>query len=101
RGAGDMIDARGSGRRVGAGVGGLGVTGVLIVLALQLLSGGRIEIPAGFDGGVSAQSGSAAYPEATPEEDELAEFTNAVSVNAQDMWTDVFSRAGDRYPRAK
>jgi predicted metalloprotease len=102
QGAGDMVDARGSGgmgRRAGVGAGGLGLGGVLIVLALNLLTGGKFDIPTEFDTSSAAQAGSVGYP-STPDEDELAQFSNAVSVDVQNMWTDVFRQQGKRYDRA-
>ncbi|MDO9353205.1 MAG: neutral zinc metallopeptidase [Solirubrobacteraceae bacterium] len=101
-GAGDMVDARGSGRGRGAavGAGGLGIGGVIVVLLLQALTGVQFDIPNELDGGSSVGSGSVGYP-SSPEEDELAAFTNAVSVENQDMWTSVFQSNGKTYERAK
>ncbi len=104
QGAGDMVDARGSGRgrgrAAGAGLGGLGIGGVIVVLVLQALTGVEFEIPNQLDSQTSVGSGSVGYP-SSPEEDELAQFTNAVSVENQDMWTTVFSQNGEQYDRAK
>ena len=60
----DVIDVRGGGgsRRGGAALpvgGGLGVVGVIVFIALQLLGGGAsgFNVPAGFDGATRAPSG--------------------------------------------
>ncbi|MBO9534522.1 MAG: neutral zinc metallopeptidase [Solirubrobacteraceae bacterium] len=100
--AGDMIDARGGGlgRRAGVGAGGLGLTGVLIVLALQLLSGGKFEVPDGFDPSTAITAGSAPAP-SSADEDSLAQFSGRVAADVQDVWTDVFKQSGESYRRAK
>jgi uncharacterized protein len=100
--AGDMIDARGSGgmRRAGVGAGGLGVTGILIVLALQLLSGGKFEVPAGLDPSAAIGSGTVSTP-ASSDEDSLAQFSGRVAADVQDAWTTIFTSSGDSYRRAK
>lgn len=101
--AGDMIDARGSGgfgRRAGGAAGGLGLTGVLIILALQLLSGGKFEVPAGFDPSAAISAGSAPAP-SSEEEDSLAQFSGRVAADIQDVWTEVFRADGSSYRRAK
>jgi uncharacterized protein len=101
--AGDMIDARGSrglGRRAGVGAGGLGLTGVLIVLALQLLTGGEFEVPEGFDPAASISAGSAPAP-SSKEEDSLAAFSGRVAADVQDVWTELFNASGETYRRAK
>jgi predicted metalloprotease len=103
-GAGDMIDARGRGggrgRGAAVGAGGLGIGGVIVVLLLQALTGVQFDIPNELDSNSSVGSGSVGYP-SSPEEDELAQFTNAVSVDDQDMWTTVFKQNGQTYERAK
>ncbi|MEH3055402.1 MAG: neutral zinc metallopeptidase [Patulibacter minatonensis] len=101
--AGDMIDARGSGGglgRAGKGAGGLGLTGVLILLAIQLLSGGEVSIPAGFDPSAAIANGSAPV-RSSKEEDSLAQFSGRVAADIQDVWTDLFRQDGSTYTRAK
>lgn len=102
RGRGDMVDARGSGglgRRAGAGAGGLGITGILILVAIQALSGGKFDVSSAFDTAAGVQSGSVGFP-ASPEEDELASFSNAVAVDVQDVWTKAFAAESRPYERA-
>ena len=74
----DVIDVRGGGgRRGGAALpvgGGLGVVGVILFLAIQLLGGGAasgFDIPAGFDTSTRAPGGepipAGQDPDAEPE----------------------------------
>lgn len=110
-GAGDMVDARSArrpgGRRAATGAGGLSLTAVVVVLLLQLLSGGKFDVPqAAFDEAAQANVGQIEYPlgptETAPTaEDELAEFTKAVGVEIQDLWTQLFADAGLQYTRAQ
>lgn len=103
QGPGDMIDAptRRVTPRRGAAAGGTVTLGVVIVVVLlSVLSGGKFEVPTEFDQSVSAPAGSVDYPDA-PEDDELAEFTRAVSVDVQDVWTRLFREAGLPYTRAQ
>lgn len=104
QGSGDMVDVRGSGggrgRAVGVGAGGLGIGGVIIVLVLQALTGVQFDIPNELGNAGGVDSGSVGYP-ASPEEDELAAFTNSVAVDNQDVWTAIFKTGGDTYERAK
>jgi predicted metalloprotease len=100
--AGDMIDARGSGgmRRAGVGAGGLGLTGLLIIVALQLLSGGKFEVPAGFDPSAAVNADSAPAP-SSKDDDSLAAFSGRVAADVQDVWTDIFKQSDETYRRAK
>ncbi len=114
----DLIDLRGrgggGGDRGGMGLpmgglarggGGLGLIGVLIVVALQVLGGGGggFEVPQGFDDGVAtpaARPGDAIPADKDPERD-LRDFSSYVFTDAQGMWEDTFRRSGDRYEHAK
>jgi predicted metalloprotease len=107
----DVIDVRGGGggrgaRRGGAALpvgGGVGLVGVLIFLAIQLLgggSGGAFEIPTGFDGATRAPSGSPIPADQDPEKD-LKDFSVFVFNNAQAMWARTFEAQGQQYERAK
>jgi len=112
----DLIDirGRGGGRRSGGlpmgglarGGGGLGLIGVIIVVALQVLGGGGgggFEVPRGFDDGLetpAAGPGDAIPAELDPER-ESRDFSSYVFTDAQGMWSDTFRRSGNRYNRAK
>ncbi len=77
-----MIDVRGGGgsrRRGGAALpvgGGLGVMGVIVFIALQLLGGGAggFNVPAGFDTATRAPSGDPIPASQDPEND-LKDFS--------------------------
>ena len=104
----DVIDVRGGGgRRRGGGAalpvgGGLGVVGVIVFIALQLLGGGAgaFDIPAGFDGSTRAPSGEPIPPGQDPEKD-LKDFSVYVFNSAQATWERTFSEQGRGYGRAK
>ena len=91
----------GRGGRVG---GGLGIAGIIIFLAIQLLggggSGGGFPVDSAFDGGLEAPQAAPIDPAQDPERD-LRDFSAYVFTRAQDTWEDIFARSGDRYERAK
>ena len=106
----DVIDRRGASRgglgglpmgRVG---GGLGLVGVLIVLALQVLgSGGGAAFPVdpGLGGGVSAPGQPAGIPRSQDPERDLKDFSTYVFTDAQETWQATFRRAGQQYENAQ
>lgn len=98
-----MIDAgrgRAARRRGAAAGGGVSIGVVLVIVLLTVLGGGKFDVPTEFDESVAAQAGSVDYPD-SPEDDELAEFTKAVSVDVQDVWTRLVAEAGLQYQRAQ
>ena len=102
-----MIDVRGGGsrRRGGAALpvgGGLGVMGVIVFIALQLLGGGAggFNVPAGFDTATRAPSGDPIPASQDPEND-LKDFSVYVFNSAQETWVRTLSKQGDDYERAK
>jgi hypothetical protein len=105
----DVIDARGGGGRRPGGMalpvgGGLGVVGVLIVLALQLLGGGSgggaFDVPGAFDTGTPAPDTRGIPASQDPDRD-LKDFSTYVFTSAQDTWHATFERAGKPYENAK
>ena len=79
--------------------GGLGVVGVLVFLAFQLLGGGSAySVPPGFDDGTAAPD-SGAIPASQDPERDLADFSTYVFLEAQEMWQRTFE--GRPYRRAK
>jgi uncharacterized protein len=95
RGRGNVIDQRGR-RSVGGGIpggrvalpGGLGLVGVLVFLAVQLLGGGTaFSVPQAFDDGTSAPDGGAIPASQDPERD-LRDFSEYVFDSAQTMWAE-------------
>jgi uncharacterized protein len=105
----DVIDVRGGrgggGRRGGAALpvgGGVGVVGLIIFLAIQLLGGGSgdFQIPAGFDPATRAPS-SEPIPAAQDPEKDLKDFSVYVFNNVQATWERTFQAQGRAYDRAK
>jgi predicted metalloprotease len=111
RGAGtnrDVIDQRGASRSGMPGgraavPGGLGLVGVLVFLAVQLLGGGSgaaFDIPSGFDQTTQAPGGSAIPAGEDPEAD-LKSFSGYVFNDVQDTWAKTFAAQNEPYQRAK
>ena len=90
--AGNTIDARGS-RGAGGRVaipGGLGLVGVIVFVAIQLLSGGSgFAVPTAFDDGAQAPDGGAIPAGEDPERD-LREFSEYVFDSTQRTWAKTF-----------
>lgn len=86
---------------VGAGVGGLGVVGLLAVLVLNLLGGGDLAaIDPGF--GQFQPAPPADGPPLTEQAgDDLAQFTAFVVDDVQSFWEEAFRKAGDSYVRTE
>jgi uncharacterized protein len=100
----DVIDVRGrsgGGGRAVAVPGGLGIVGVLVFLAFQLLGGGAAySVPAGFDDGTTAPDGGAIPASQDPERD-LADFSKFVFLETQRMWERTFAEQRQPYTHAK
>jgi predicted metalloprotease len=100
RSAGNTIDARGA-RGAGGRVaipGGLGLVGVIVFVAFQLLSGGSgFAVPSAFDDGAQAPGGGAIPAGQDPEKD-LRDFSEYVFDSAQGTWSRTF---GGGYRDAK
>ena len=105
----DVIDVRGSGsgRRPGGAAlpvgGGLGIVGVILVLAFSLLGGGGgsgFDIPAGFDQTAQAPTGDPLPAGQDPDKD-LRDFSVYVFNDVQGTWERTFKAAGRPYQRAK
>jgi uncharacterized protein len=99
----------GGGLSMGRGVtvpGGLGLTGLIVFLLIQVLSGGGGS--AGFDVdnpfGQAPQAPSAGgqgIPAAQDPERNLKAFSNYVFSNTLDTWTELFKEQGQPFERAK
>jgi hypothetical protein len=106
----DLIDVRGGGGGrgrtglpipIGRAGGGIGIVGVIVFLAIQLLGGGAgFDVPAGFDGGTQAPAGEPIPASQDPDRD-LRNFSSFVFSDAQDAWARTFREQGREYERAK
>jgi uncharacterized protein len=111
-----VIDARRGGMRPGGGLsmrrgvtvpGGLGLTGVIVFLVIQLLSGGGgsaegfgVDNP--FGQAPQAPAGDArGIPAAEDPERDLKQFSNYVFSGTLDTWTELFREQGEPFERAK
>ena len=103
-----MVDVRGGGGGggglpIGRAGGGVGIVGIIIFLAIQLLGGGSgatFDIPAGLNGGTTAAQGEPIPPSQDPDKD-LRDFSLYVFTDVQDSWTKTFAAGGKDYRRAK
>jgi predicted metalloprotease len=109
-----VIDARGGGMRPSGGFGmsprvalpgGAGIVGVIVFIAVQLLSGGG-----GSAFGVDNQFGEApqapsaggrGIPAAQDPERDLKDFSSYVFSNSLDTWEKLFGQEGQQFERAK
>jgi predicted metalloprotease len=110
----DVIDQRAAAPRVGlpfpgggAGVGGgLGVVGLLIFLALQLLGGGGgtafdVDQPFGDSTQTPDPGSGGAIPADKDPERDLKDFSAYVFNNVQETWESTFAQQNQPYKRAK
>jgi predicted metalloprotease len=105
----DVIDARGSGpARRGGGMGlpipmtgGVGLIGVVVYLAIQLLGGGSgFDVAPGFDESTRAPD-TRGIPAAQDPDKDLRDFSGAVFSNVLDSWEATFREQGRDFQRAK
>ena len=83
--------------------GGAGILGVLVFIAIQLLSGGSgaaFDIPAGFGTDTPAQQGEPIPASQDPDHD-LKDFSTYVFNDVQQSWREVFRQEGKPYETAK
>ena len=103
-GRGRVARGGGMGFPAGGAAGGLGLVGVLIFLAIQVLGGGGgsggFEIPSGFEQSAPVTESDPLPRDQDPDRD-LRDFSEYVFVDAQNLWQKGFQGAGDRYQRSK
>jgi uncharacterized protein len=108
----DVIDRRGAGSgggglpmgRGGAVGGGLGVVGVILFLAIQLLGGGdgsAFNVDTGLGGGGSVPGQPVAIPRSQDPERDLKDFSIYVFTDVQKTRQQTFKRAGQPYEHAR
>lgn len=86
RGSSNIEDRRGMGT---AGAGGIGLVGMLIVLAVGYFFGVDISP---LVGGLSQGSQSTVQRELTAEQKQMGEFVSVVLADTEEIWTDVLAR---------
>ena len=97
RQSGNVEDRRGSGGRFPGGAGGLGIGGLLVVLAVSYFLGvdpSQLLNDTGLNSGSDAPSSAPAGP---PGSDPGAEFVRKILADTEDTWTAIFERSGSRY----
>ena len=88
-GSRNIIDKRGQGGRIGSIGGGLGVGGVLVVLAIGYFTG--IDVTPILNGGGSGSYSQSSEPrELTAEEQRAGEFVSQVLATTEDAWGEIF-----------
>jgi predicted metalloprotease len=97
----NIEDRRGAGIR---GAAPLGIGGFLVLLVLSLIFKQNLftlvsDVPE--DPATYGTTSSTPPADTTPEEEQLVDFVSFVLNDAQDVWTDVFQRAGRTYEPAK
>ncbi len=90
-----------AGLPVGRAGGGVGVVGVIIFLAIQLLGGGQAPstCPPGSTAARAAQGEP--IPASQDPDKDLRDFSSYVFTDVQDTWTKTFKAGGRDYRRAK
>ena len=86
--------------------GGLGLTGVIIFLLIQVLSGGSsgaysVDDPFGAAPQAPAPGEAQGIPAEQDPERDLKEFSTYVFSNTLDTWTQIFKEEGKPFERAK
>jgi uncharacterized protein len=97
-----VVDVRGRSGGTGrvAIPGGLGLVGVIVFVAFQLLSGGQaFSVPPGFEDGARAPGGE--IPASQDPDRDLRNFSAYVFNNVQDSWQRTFQEEGHKYERAQ
>lgn len=95
QGSGNVEDRRGMGGPIAVGGGIIGI----IALVFNLLTGGNVD-PSQIN--LPGQTNQrAANPQASAEEDQLAQFVSVVLKETEDVWNAEFAKQGADYPEPK
>lgn len=96
----NVEDRRGmSAGKVGGGLGGVGI---IIAIIFTLLNGGDAgDVLNEVTKGITQNGQTTENYEPTAEEQELAEFVSVVLADTEDVWQDVFAKAGLTYENPK
>lgn len=89
-GSGNILDRRGSGRRMAAG----GGIGAIIIAIIVFLLGGDPSQLFNTSPGPGAQTEQVAT---SPEEDEMAQFVSVVLKDTETVWGKIFEQSGSTY----
>jgi predicted metalloprotease len=94
---GNIEDVRG--RTGGVGMAGMGIGGFLVLLVLSWLTGTNLFSLLGTDSPSPSQTvGTSGELRTTPAEEQMVDFVDAVTNDAQDTWSKLL---GNRYERTK
>ncbi|REJ66943.1 MAG: metalloprotease [Planctomycetota bacterium] len=103
RGSENIEDRRGVPRRRGPALAGGGIFGLLLIVAVLLLADNPLALLQQIENaqqnlpGAQAPAGDAPVGPIGPAEDELARFVSVVLRDTEDVWTELFRRAGQNY----
>lgn len=103
---GDVEDRRGMGPALALGGGGLGLGGIVLLVALNLLGGGDVSDVLSQLPNVQLQTQGQGQQQAFGQQDfsgtdDYEVFASKVLGSANDMWSDTFSAAGKTYSPPK
>src|SRR3712207_1537174 len=92
---GNVEDRRGSPMAVAGG--GLGIVGIGIVLLMQFLGGGSVDVGSVLQQLPSSGGQSSLTSQEFSGEDDYETFTSTVLGSTNDTWRQIFSRSGREY----
>ena len=98
----ENVEDRRSMKPAAMAAGGLGVMLVMVIAALMGLDPKKVQqVMNGPGGGQAGRGGQVAQRELTKEEKEDRDFVETVLAYTEDVWTEQFSRAGEKYVKPK
>jgi predicted metalloprotease len=78
---------------------GGGLLGLIMVIVMVLLGGDPQPLLQQMQNPPGQQAGPGGPAEVDPETDELARFVSVVLADTEDVWTELFQKAGKQYPK--